>query len=266
MTLKAAAKLRTLELYLDNQSVTVTAEKLGVSTHAVIDRLRSIGITLRPVGRTRVLVQHQNDPAMLAATIKGLRQQAAKDRAQKPKTTKPAKPNLTAQERLRTFELYLKHRDTMKVAAILGVDRSVVSMRLTRLGLKTPGNLKDVSLEQLNGIAKIAGIHQQLRQAAKGQTTWYQGPDSRRCTPAMMLHTLELFLVLQDSTKVAEALNIGRSAASRRIRLLGFKPRPPGGRQMHRPAFEEVNGLDKIEQVKRRLKKAVQSEQIRQAS
>lgn len=58
--LSATDKLRTLELYLRHQSLTVVAQVLGISTTGVRCRLVAMGVVMRPPGNSKATVRSVN--------------------------------------------------------------------------------------------------------------------------------------------------------------------------------------------------------------
>ncbi len=251
-----ADKLRTLELYLQHQNASIVAEKQNICITTVFKRLRRVGVTPRPQGASKVRVEDLNDPDMLTATLKGLREQAARDKEQPKKRPIPASKYVSAADKLRLVELMLQHNNTSAVAKILGVAQTVVLMRLNRLGLKSKGSDRRITFEQLNGVDKIAEVQEQLRQAAKREILWCQEADHRRYSAETLLETLEFYEDLQTRASTAQALGVNEDTVSRRLRTLGLKLTSVTGIG-RRATFIEVNGPDKIDSVKRQLEQLI---------
>ena len=252
----AIERLQTLELYLQHRNTQIVADILQVGRPAIRMRLKRLKLKIpRPQNNaSRSHFEDVNGPIKVAQIHLRL-QLAAKREREKPTILIVGRKSISPEEWLQTFELYLKHRNTRRVAEVLQVKETAVWYRFARLGLKLPGRHKDTSLEQLNGKEKVAQVHFRLRENAILQPH----RPRRIYNPSQQLQLIELFEQLQDATKVATALGVDKNSVTSRLRTLGLKPRPPG-KWSSRPTFEQVNSADRILAFKEALRKAMTSE------
>jgi hypothetical protein len=160
----AAERLRTLDLYLEHQSITQVAKLLGISYPNTRTRLLKLGLVLQPRGKATKTVAKLND----MDTIAQVRKQLQAGINVNYERTHVAQQESSATNLLQTLDLYLELQSAQRVANATGVGVMTVRRQLRQLGIVMPGPgpRRAGAVIEANGKKHIAAIRRQLTKQA----------------------------------------------------------------------------------------------------
>jgi transposase len=240
--------LETLDLYLQHQSTRRVAEILRVHRDTVINRLNHLGVK-RPQERGSA-VEAVNPPGHLEAVRQDLLTQIERGDQQS--------RLLSADDYLRTLELYLEHQSTVKVGAILGISARSASIRLVAMGVKPRATSAHQRAQDFNDPDHLVALLQRLAEGDLGDLARSDRRWRSTRSAAETLQIVELYLELQNINKVAKRVGLSPSTVSDRLSRLGFTLKPKG---RYGASVQDLNGREFIEGVLATLRAQVAREQ-----
>ncbi len=165
---------------------------------------------------------------------------------------------LSATERLKTLDLYLKMQSVKEVADELGLSDDAVIRRLESVGIwKRPHPHGKETVEEANGgPERVEMLRQKVLvkiEAEKANNPEDHGLLAAPTHPAQLLKTLLLYKEHQNSHTVGKLMKISPVTVGSRITGLNLKMRPLG----RKVSFEEANKPGAIEEAIRKLKEQI---------
>ena len=160
----AAEKLRTLDLYTELQNTRAVGRKLGITSSAVRNRLKSMKVKLRPSRKNKVTVADANGGE---AKLQAIREHWA-HQVRVENEYPPGVGLVPVEAMYVTLKLYLETENMGEVARRLKMTPPAVLYRLRQLGLETrPRGMRTAPLAKFTDMvvvkAKLAELEAEVQ-------------------------------------------------------------------------------------------------------
>jgi hypothetical protein len=155
---------------------------------------------------------------------------------------------VSAEDLLRTLDLYIKHQKSSDVARALNLTSAAVAYRMRMLGVQLRRGGQPATVEELNGREFLDSLRHYLQASPPRRPVRSTARYGSRLSAADVLRTVELYQQYQTLRAVGERLGISLQSVSRRLQRAGFECRPMGAGKIR---FEDANGAAFQEKLKR---------------